>query len=632
MYSYSIDALKTATEKIIKGELSIRKAAASHQIPKNTLARYVLKVKNTPDGVKVNFRPSNEHLLVFNSSEELLLKKYIQDAVNMHHGLSFTQVRRLAFEFAIANNKNVKCNWTEEKMAGIEWLHSFMRRQSLALRTPEQTSLSRCTSFNKTNVGAFFSNLEGVINRFNLQAQDIFNLDETGLTSVHKPVKVLALKGQKQVGQATSAERGVLVTACCIVGATGTAIPPYLLFPRVFFKEHMIKGAPVGTKGAATKSGWMISDIFIDVLKHFVDHVRPTTDSPKLILLDNHESHLSIAALNYAKTNGIMLLTFPPHCSHKLQPLDVSVFGPLKKHYNRACNDWMTNHPATPIAIYDIGELLGTAFPLAFTPRNISQGFKAAGIYPFDSQIFTEEDFLAATVTDRPDPTVSDTTIESTTLPSTSVSTTIEIPTSLTDCQLISPEQIRPFPKAGMRKNNRKPKQKGKSAVLTDTPVKRQLEEAAQMRANKSKPKSIAPRKEKRKILIESSDEGSSELEYADSSLDISELSSGEDTDDFNQPITVDDFVLAMVHGAKKKSSRHYIAKIISKTQDGFSVKWLKNQNRTTKFYITDEELTFVPASDIVRKLLTPLFHGETGRFANLYSFQFDFSNYSIVM
>nr|XP_047127605.1 uncharacterized protein LOC124808509 [Hydra vulgaris] len=188
--SYSIDALKTATEKIIKGELSIRKAAASHQIPKNTLARYVLKVKNTPDGVKVNFRPSNEHLLVFNSSEELLLKKYIQDAVNMHHGLSFTQVRRLAFEFAIANNKNVKCNWTEEKMAGIEWLHSFMRRQSLALRTPEQTSLSRCTSFNETNVGAFFSNLEDVINRFNLQAQDIFNLDETGLTSVHKPVKV----------------------------------------------------------------------------------------------------------------------------------------------------------------------------------------------------------------------------------------------------------------------------------------------------------------------------------------------------------------------------------------------------------------------------------------------------------
>ena len=40
------------------------------------------------------------------------------------------------------------------------------------------------------------------------QAQDIYNLDETGCTTVQKPGNVVAPKGVKQVGSVTSAERG----------------------------------------------------------------------------------------------------------------------------------------------------------------------------------------------------------------------------------------------------------------------------------------------------------------------------------------------------------------------------------------------------------------------------------------
>lgn len=50
--------------------------------------------------------------------------------------------------------------------------------------------------------------------------------------------------------------------------------------------------------------------------------------------MDNHESHITIAAVAYCKENGVVLLTFPPHCSHKLQPLDRGVYGPLKSYFN----------------------------------------------------------------------------------------------------------------------------------------------------------------------------------------------------------------------------------------------------------------------------------------------------------
>lgn len=62
-----------------------------------------------------------------------------------------------------------------------------------------------------------------------------------------------------------------------------------------------------------------------------------------LLLLHNHCAHLSIRKLNSAKDNGITMLSFPPRCSHRLQLLDRSVCGPLKKHVFSASDCWVRN-------------------------------------------------------------------------------------------------------------------------------------------------------------------------------------------------------------------------------------------------------------------------------------------------
>ena len=45
---------------------------------------------------------------------------------------------------------------------------------------------------------------------------------------------------------------------------------------------------------------------------------------------DGHASHLSIDVIEKARSNDIHLLSIPAHCTHILQPLDVSVMGSLK--------------------------------------------------------------------------------------------------------------------------------------------------------------------------------------------------------------------------------------------------------------------------------------------------------------
>lgn len=177
--------------------------------------------------------------------------------------------------------------------------------------------------------------------KYNFSPDKIYNIDETGNTTVHVPPKILAIKGIKQIGSMTFGERGINVTMISAINAIGNYVPPMLIFPRVFFKEHMIHGAPQGTIGATNQSGWSNEGLFLTYLKHFIEFTKPSKESPVLCIMDNHDSHISVPVIELAKTNGLVLLSLPPHTSHKMQPQDRTVLGPYKTFYNNAASAWM---------------------------------------------------------------------------------------------------------------------------------------------------------------------------------------------------------------------------------------------------------------------------------------------------
>lgn len=112
---------------------------------------------------------------------------------------TLASARKKAYDFATTNDVNVLKSWNANKCAGKDWFTSFLKRnKALSLRIPEATSLARAMGFNRPVVNNFYDNLEQVLTKYsNVGPERIYNMDETGLTTVQGASKVIAPKGSR---------------------------------------------------------------------------------------------------------------------------------------------------------------------------------------------------------------------------------------------------------------------------------------------------------------------------------------------------------------------------------------------------------------------------------------------------
>ena len=173
----------------------------------------------------------------------------------------------------------------------------------------------------------------------------------------------------------------------------------------MFFSEFLDR-APSGSISAGSKSGWITTEIFEKWFDHFLKTIHPEARSEKvLLILDGHSSHTrNLGVINKARDANVVVLSLPSHCTHRLQPLDLTFFKSVNTFCDQFAATWLRGHPGRVITELEIGEIFGNAYGRAATVHNATSGFAKSGIFPLNENIFTVEDFIAAEVTERPDP------------------------------------------------------------------------------------------------------------------------------------------------------------------------------------------------------------------------------------
>ena len=158
------------------------------------------------------------------------------------------------------------------------------------------------------------------------------------------------------------------------------------------------------------KTIWITSEIFLYWLKHFIKFAKPTQEGKVLLILDEHKSHTqSFDALELASKKGVIMLSLRPHTNHKLQPLNLTFFRPLKTYYyqNIEHEQWLKAHPGRAVTVFQVSQIFGLAYGKAATINAAVKDFKKAGICPIDRSVFEEHEFTPVEVTDRPDSSTS---------------------------------------------------------------------------------------------------------------------------------------------------------------------------------------------------------------------------------
>jgi hypothetical protein len=135
----------------------------------------------------------------------------------------------------------------------------------------------------------------------------------------------------------------------------------------------------------------MTSYLFSAWISHFLESVnRPGGIFPErrhLLILDGHNSHVTLEVVLEAKRVGLDLLTLPSHTSHALQPLEVSVFKPFKQHF-REYRDFLDLMEFKPTS-YKAGSCKWVALSLrkVVSMSNIQNGFSSIGIFLFNRHV-----------------------------------------------------------------------------------------------------------------------------------------------------------------------------------------------------------------------------------------------------
>ncbi|XP_033103547.1 uncharacterized protein LOC117106295 [Anneissia japonica] len=333
---------------------------------------------------------------------------------------------------------------SKTKKAGYDWLKGFQKRNAhLSIRKPEALSAQRAKSMNEVAVGRYFKLLGDILDKLNIKDKvaPIWNCDESGLSSVHRPPKILATKGKKQVHSKTSGERGINTIVLACANAAGTFIPPFIIYKGARLQASLTRFAPPGTLFGCSPTSFINGELFHLWMEFFLRNIPPTC--PVLLLLDGHASHVTVETIQLAKDNGVEMLHFPPHTTHWLQPLDRSFFGPLKTAYNEECTAFMARNPSKVVTQHDFSEL--------FAPTN-SDGNDVA---------------VASTLPTANDPSVASTsaTASNATVTPTPATPSTSSASSVSDDRL---SKLLTVPTVTPNLNPNKKRQSTKSRVLTE--------------------------------------------------------------------------------------------------------------------------------------------------------------------
>lgn len=455
----------------------------------------------------------------------------------------------------------------------------------------------------------------------------IWNLDETNFCSDPSKTKIVGKKGAKATRTtSTSGRENTSVLFAC--NANGDKAPPLIIFKGKQIWTHIVppegKGFP-GTTYAATPNGWMQSDVFENYFQNsFLQTIG--NERPVVLIYDGHATHVGIKVIHMAIDAGVTIIKLPPHNTHILQPLDLSVMKSVKAKWDPALVFWQRKHIGQKLPKSEFSIILGQIW--SETPREvIINGFRKAELFPFNNKVVPEELFDSDAAQECVNPTGAQngSILSEIGNVEQGMSNTSSFDKLMLDC---------------IKKGNTEKKKRSKicagAEIITAEEVIERINNQNQEKKKKASEKDTISRKVNRKRQIDeietSEEEDEEAIRYSESddedflTMIEREKQEIEEENDIDNAAKIRDWVI--VRFCTKKTKKYFIGQITD-FHDEPEVRFVKtvSQNKfaTICVFPEIEDISEVSLENIVSVLPQPQI-GRRGEF----HFPVSFSNYNL--
>ena len=282
-----------------------------------------------------------------------------------------------------------------KQRAGRNWLKKgfYKRHSEVRKKMAVNLLIAQAIYANPGQIDKFFMEYKDWIEEWGLQYRPnlIWNTDECGVSDVPKSRAVVGVTGERTF-QTVSKDKGENTTIVSYVSAGGVAMPPFIIFKAAKVKTELREAAPSGYYLRKSESGYINADLFYESAEKFVEFLKEKKilvgQDRALLLLDLHRSHLfNLNFLEYMKANRVEVCSFPPHCTHLMQPLDDIPFGSLKTEYQKSLlriNRLLYGQKMSKATFF---RAFVPAYASAMTPEIIRKGWKNTGLMPIDRSV-----------------------------------------------------------------------------------------------------------------------------------------------------------------------------------------------------------------------------------------------------
>lgn len=365
--SVDADVYEQAINDIRHG-LSLRKSAKKHDINPGSLSR-VMRNKNTgPIG-----RPT-----ALSPEEEAVVKDTIKQTTEWGYGFCADDFRLLIQKYLNDNGRTV--SRFANNLPGKDYVSSFCRRNAISLRKPGNIKTARAKVSEK-EVRDFFTHLAAA---GDVEPQNIFNYDETCVSDNPGSKKVLVPRGTRRV-ELVKEHSKVNISIMACGSASGNLLPPMVCYKAQNLYQGWTLGGPRGTLYDVSKSGWFEMTTFETwFLKLFIPAVAHLPGR-KLLVGDNLASHFSPRVVELSRQHDIYFTALPSNATHMLQPLDVSVFHPMKVIWRDILDNFRKETRLKGTIPKEMFPVLLSEFWLKASvnvSKNLVSGFRCTGLYP----------------------------------------------------------------------------------------------------------------------------------------------------------------------------------------------------------------------------------------------------------